>query len=73
MRPIQARYENGSLRPMEPLALRAGERVTLVVMRRPDPSRWDVERLARGGGEDDELAESGLDEWADGLQREDEG
>ena len=73
MRPIEARYENGTLRPTKPLALRQGERVAVLVLRRPDPSRWDVERLARHAEEDEALAGAGLDDWADALEREDEG
>jgi predicted DNA-binding antitoxin AbrB/MazE fold protein len=73
VRPIEARYENGTLRPTKPLALRPGERVALLVLRRPDPSRWDVERLARHGDEDEALTDAGLDDWADALEREDEG
>lgn len=73
MRPIEARYENGTLRPIRPLALRPGERVAVLVLRRPDPTRWDVERLARHADEDEALAGAGLDDWADALEREDEG
>ena len=36
------------------------------------PRRWDLDRLAKiGTGEDRELAEQGLAEWADALDRED--
>jgi predicted DNA-binding antitoxin AbrB/MazE fold protein len=73
MRPIEAHYENGLLRPSAPLALRPGERVALVVMRHPDPSRWDMARLASHADEDDALAAAGLGEWADALDREDHG
>ena len=73
MRPIEAHYENGLLRPSAPLALRPGERVALLVMRHPDPSRWDMARLAAHADEDATLAAAGLDEWADGLDREDQG
>ena len=57
------------LRPAEPLGLRPGERVNLIVIRRPDPSRWDFARLARAanGGEDLDLARQGLAEWAGEL------
>jgi predicted DNA-binding antitoxin AbrB/MazE fold protein len=67
MRPIEAHYENGLLRPASPLALRPGERVALVVMRHPDPSRWDMARLAGHADEDAALAAAGLGEWADAI------
>ena len=46
MRPVEALYENGLLRPAKPLNLRPGERVGLIVVRQADPSRWDLARLA---------------------------
>lgn len=65
MRPIEALYDNGVLKPMAPLALQDGERVGLIVVRRPDPKRWDLERFAETVGEEDlRLAEQGLDYWA---------
>ena len=71
MGPIEAFYEGGLLRPISPLPLRSGERVAVIVMRRPDASRWNLERLATHGDEDLALAEAGLDEWAAALERED--
>ena len=72
MRLIQARFEDGLLRPETPLALAPGERVALIVVRQPDPRRWDLDRLAKTGErEDRELAEQGLAEWAEALDRED--
>jgi predicted DNA-binding antitoxin AbrB/MazE fold protein len=72
MRLIEARYEGGLLKPETPLALTPGERVALIVVRHPDPTRWDLVRLAKSGaGEDRALAEQGLAEWADALDRED--
>ena len=73
MRPVEARYEEGVLKPAQPLPLRSGERVGLVVLRLPDPKRWDMARLARATPEDAELAGAGLDEWGDALDREDRG
>ena len=74
MRPIEARYEDGLLKPETPLALRPGERVALIVVRRPDPRRWDLEKLAKGGAEEElTLSEQGLAEWADALDAEDRG
>jgi predicted DNA-binding antitoxin AbrB/MazE fold protein len=73
MRFIEARYEEGLLKPERPLALTPGERVALVVVRQPDPKRWNLDRLAKSGErEDPALAEQGLAEWADALDREDE-
>lgn len=73
MRPVDALYENGLLRPVSPLPLRSGERVALIVIRRPDSSRWDSARLVAHGDDDLALAEAGLDEWAAALDREDRG
>ena len=73
MRPVDALYENGLLRPVSPLPLRSGERVALIVVRRPDASRWDFTRLAAHAAEDLALAEAGLNEWAAALDREDRG
>ena len=72
MRLVEARYEEGLLRPDEPLPLRPGERVGLIVVRRPDPKRWDLERLAKSGREEDlALSEQGLEQWAAALDAED--
>jgi predicted DNA-binding antitoxin AbrB/MazE fold protein len=68
---VEALYENGLLRPTRPLKLRQGEKVGLIVLRHPDPARWDLRRLAQGAPEDETLAESGLDAWADALEAED--
>ena len=64
MRPIEAQYQDGILRPSEQLSLLPGERVNLIVVRRPDPSRWDLARLAMTSADEDlGLAEQGLAEW----------
>ena len=47
MRQSEALYEKGLLRPTMPLALRPGERVTLLAVRQADPKRWNLERLAK--------------------------
>ena len=73
MRPVDAVYENGLLRPTSSLPLRSGERVALIVVRRPDSSRWDFARLAAHANDDLAVAEAGLDEWAAALDREDRG
>lgn len=68
MRLVEAQYENGVLRPVERLGLRPGERVNLMVMRRPDPRRWDLARLSSTSNQEDlSLSEQGLAEWADSL------
>jgi len=68
---VEAEFENGILRPMRPLALRPGERVGIVVVRRPDPARWDMDRLARRNADEERLTESSLADWAAALERED--
>ena len=59
------------LKPTEPLSLKPGERVRLVVLRRSDPSRWNLARLAGEPAEDTALAGAGLAEWADALDAAD--
>ena len=68
VRVIEAQYEGGVLRPVEQLSLRPGERVKLIVVRNPDPNRWDLAKLAKtANGEDLAMAELGLAEWAGEL------
>jgi predicted DNA-binding antitoxin AbrB/MazE fold protein len=71
MRPVEACYENGFLKSAQPLKLRQGEKVAVVVLRHPDPARWDMKRLAVGSTEEATLASAGLDAWADALDAED--
>jgi predicted DNA-binding antitoxin AbrB/MazE fold protein len=71
MRRLEADYLDGVLRPTRPLQLKQGERVGLVVMRRSDQKRWDLERLTRTSQEDEALAGAGLNEWARALEDED--
>jgi predicted DNA-binding antitoxin AbrB/MazE fold protein len=69
---VQAEYEKGMLKPSTPLALRPGERVQLIVMRQPDPRRWDLARLAQKLAADEAgLTEQGLGGWAANLDEED--
>jgi len=69
---IDAEFDDGVLRPARHLALRQGERVGLLVVRRPDPARWDLARLSKTAGADGRaLAEEGLADWAAALDRED--
>lgn len=68
VRVVEAQYVDGVLRPIERLGLRQGERVNLIVVRRPDPSRWDLAKLAKiQSAEDLDLTEQGLADWADDL------
>ena len=69
MAQIEAEYRDGVLHPTSPVPLRPGERVHLIVVRRPDPMRWDRTRLGNLAAEDRALAEEGLAEWADELDR----
>ena len=72
MRVVEARFESGLLRPSRPLALRPGERVHLIVVRQPDPQRWDMARLAKGHSADEAvLTEQGLEDWAASIDQED--
>jgi predicted DNA-binding antitoxin AbrB/MazE fold protein len=73
MRPVEALYENGMLKPAKPLNLRPGERVAVIVVRHPEPARWDLARLASSSAEDVELASAGLDDWSSSLDHEDRG
>ena len=69
---IEAEFENGILRPMRRLALRPGERVGIVVVRRPDPARWDLARLSSGSADEATLADEGLADWGTALDHEDQ-
>lgn len=72
MRVVEALFESGLLRPSKALALRPGERVRLIVMRQPDPQRWDMARLARGHNPDEAvLTKQGLERWSASLDQED--
>jgi len=69
---IEAEFHEGVLRPMRRLRLRPGERVGIVVVRRPDPLRWDLARLSRVIQDENALTEAGLAEWETMLSSEDE-
>lgn len=71
MEVIEAEFNDGVLRPMRHLSLRPGERVGIVVVRRPDPSRWDLARLAKVAPDEKALTEAGLSEWETTLRHED--
>jgi predicted DNA-binding antitoxin AbrB/MazE fold protein len=66
-------YRDGALYPEQPLPLRRGERVDLILLRQSDALRWDLDRLARAAGLDERgLTEQGLDAWCDALETEDQ-
>lgn len=71
MRTVEARYEDGSLKPAKPLPLRSGERVGVIVVRLPDAKRWDVRRLMAlaADAEQSALAKAGLGDWTAALDR----
>ena len=72
MRLVEAQYDRGLLKPSRPLPLRPGEHVHLIVVRQPDPKRWDMARLAKSCSADESvLAEQGLENWAANLDEED--
>ena len=68
VKPVEASYENGMLKPAKALPLTEGEHVRVIVVRRPDPRRWDLTRIAAVVDDEDVLlAEAGRDEWASEL------
>jgi predicted DNA-binding antitoxin AbrB/MazE fold protein len=68
VRLVEAQYEDGVLRPVERLSLCSGERVGIMVVRRPDPRRWDFARLSSTSNPEDlSLSQQGLEEWATSL------
>lgn len=71
MGPVEARFEDGVLKPEERLELRPGERVRVLVLRRSNPSRWNMKRLASAPVDDLALASTGVDAWAEALVGED--
>jgi predicted DNA-binding antitoxin AbrB/MazE fold protein len=71
MEVIEAEFKDGVLHPMRHLSLRPGERVGIVVVRRPDPSRWDLARLSKIADDEKGLTESGLSDWESMLRHED--
>lgn len=71
MQPIEAQYEDGLLKPTKPLPLRPGEQVGIILVRRPDPKRWDLTKLAATVLEDEDLMSAGLNDWAAELDAQD--
>jgi len=73
MRLVEAVYEKGLLKPMKPLKLRPGECVGLIIVRRPNPSRWNLDGIANTVDvEDKQLTEQGLEDWSVNLESEDQ-
>jgi predicted DNA-binding antitoxin AbrB/MazE fold protein len=74
MRSVEAKYEQGTLKLAQPLPLSPGERVRVIVVRQPDPKRWDMAKL-RGTdtSEDLALAQAGLADWDQALDSGGEG
>jgi predicted DNA-binding antitoxin AbrB/MazE fold protein len=74
MRSVEAKYEQGTLKLSQPLPLTPGERVRVIVVRQPDPKRWDLAKL-RGTdtSEDLALAEAGLADWDRAIDSDGEG
>jgi predicted DNA-binding antitoxin AbrB/MazE fold protein len=70
MASIEAVYDGSVLRPTHPLRLRVGERVRIIVLRQPDPARWDLARLSSAETDDADLAATGLVDLADTLHRD---
>ena len=68
---LEAQYENGLLRPCGKLNLRSGERVKIVVLRRPDRGRWDFARLSQTSDDEAALTKQDLSNWAAALDSED--
>jgi predicted DNA-binding antitoxin AbrB/MazE fold protein len=72
VKPVEASYENGLLKPAKPLPLTEGEQVRVIVVRKSDPKRWNLKKIAAlSEPEDVHLAEAGLDDWAATLEAED--
>lgn len=73
MRSVEAKYEQGTLKLAQPLPLSPGERVRVIVVRQPDPRRWDLAKLKRADASEDlALAEAGLSDWDQALDSDEE-
>lgn len=73
MKPVEASYQNGIFKPAKPLPLAEGEHVRLIVVRKSDPARWNLDKIANFASDDADLAAAGLDTWAKSLDAEDSG
>jgi predicted DNA-binding antitoxin AbrB/MazE fold protein len=72
MRTFEVLYEDGVLKPEQPLPFSPGQKLNITVVFPSDPKRWDLARLAEPPSDDEKyLTEAGLKEWADMLDEED--
>ena len=72
MRTFEVRYEDGVLKPKEPLPLVPGQEVKVVLLRQQDPDRWARWETAVSQTEEEKwLTEVGIDEWLAMLDEED--
>jgi predicted DNA-binding antitoxin AbrB/MazE fold protein len=74
MRSVEAEYEQGTLKLSQPLPLTPGERVRVIVVRQPDPRRWDLAKFrATETSEDLALSGAGLADWDKAIDADGEG
>ena len=72
MRTFEVLYEDGVLKPEQPLPFSPGQKLNVTVVGQPDPKRWDLARLAEPPSNDEKyLTETGLKEWVGMLDEED--
>jgi len=74
MRTFAVLFEDGVLKPKEPLPLSPGQSLKVVLVSPSDP-RWEnLERFAAtNAAELDFLTNAGLKEWTEMLEKEDRG
>jgi predicted DNA-binding antitoxin AbrB/MazE fold protein len=74
MKTFAMRYEDGVLKPSNPLPLSPGENVEVVLIGPTDPRLKNLQRFAADHGEElDFLTSVGLEEWSAMLGKEDRG
>jgi predicted DNA-binding antitoxin AbrB/MazE fold protein len=74
MRTFEVRYEDGVLKPKEPLPFSSGEKLSVTLVRPSDPKRWERWENASAQTEEEKyLVGSGLDAWSAALEAEDRG
>jgi predicted DNA-binding antitoxin AbrB/MazE fold protein len=72
MKTFAVRYEDGVLKPKEPLPFVPGQSLEVVVLGPADPRLKNLERFAAEHAEElDYLTEAGLQEWVAMLEEED--
>ena len=63
MRTFEVLYEDGVLKPEQPLPFSPGQKLNVTVVSPPDPKKWDLARLAEPPSDDEKyLTDSGLKE-----------